>query len=242
MKQLLIMMALIVPVYADAVLVWTGDPTVVASNPSFPPNVSGGQGIFTTNFCEDPNVPSCDIIGWTADRTFTVTSPGLFLLSSSVGISESANNCSPGGCRPFAGLLVSFTESDSISGPVSFSQSLSDSGQIGPIFPGGSTSGFCASGTSCSAPPCSAEFGILFCVVVIGRTESQGNTVDLSPGDYKLEQTFFYSSESNGDDSGRVSVTTDLVAAIPEPGAYAPVLICGLAVFVWLKTKGGFSC
>jgi hypothetical protein len=207
MKLLLTVFVLFGSAYGDPALVWTGDPVITADD------IIGFQGGYSTNETahsitsnygcpQAPNPALACMADFTVSRTFTVTSPGLFSLSSFFNVDVSSSDCGPIGCATTEFLQAFATETDGISGPVSFSESVNNG-----------ESNFASCGRQ----------GLLGCVSV-SFNGSQGNTVNLGLGDYTLDQDFSLTINNfNGAQAEMGAfVNTDLVPAVtiestPEP-------------------------
>lgn len=199
-------------------LVWTGDPT---GGGVFPDCQDGGgttpeattNGIDTMAFC----LGSAGFNGgeFIVDRTFTVTSPGDFLLSTSVLLSGTGANCYPLGC--FSSAQVEVSEGGvtelflgsvySGAGPVG--------GLSGPSLSGSST-------TNCGSSLVCETFLGLYPNPIVGN---ESEVVYLGLGDYTLEQDYTLFEDgiepSGGGDFNTCLVTGSLpsscVFPTPEP-------------------------
>jgi hypothetical protein len=196
-------------------LVWAGDSTVTYSGSdgefwNVSPN-DVATGIDTAASCG--NLGGDCSVDFTVDGTFTVTSPGDFLLSTAVTFSGNSSNCNPGDCdglspAEMSATLYGFTGLSTA--PGGFFQTLSDS----------------ASNSVACAP-------VSICFVSLAMDDSASNIVDLGLGTYTLVQQYQLEPVyADGDDSWNADFNTSLLPApVPEPrGAIAFLALALLAV------------
>jgi hypothetical protein len=137
----------------------------------------------------------------TFDRTFTVTSPGLFDLSTLDDFGVTAYSCTPGGCESFAEANGDVTNVNSIIGPVSFNETAANSGE--------------------SIQPCN---GAPYCGTGVNFEATADGLLFLPLGDYTLQDEITYAIGS-GEIFGGVDVDATLVpAAVPTRSRALPHL------------------
>jgi hypothetical protein len=149
------------------------------------------------------------------DRNFTVTSPGLFDLSTLDVLAITVFNCYPTGCSSSANAYGNVMNVNSITGPVSFDQSASNSGQ--------------------STQPC----GGTNCSTYLTFNVTADSTVFLPLGDYTLQDEVTYTITGE-EVFGGVTLNATLVPALvltPEPRSTALVLVSGLLTLVGLRRR-----
>ena len=177
-------------------LVWTGDATTLLVYG--PTGGSGGDlpdGLESEIGCGD-DIGGC-FGTFTNSRTFSVVSPGVFSFTTDAYSSGSFFNGAGGPIYGGALVYVNFSDTDSIIGPTSFSQGVSDSG---------------SNSQDCSEAP----YGV--CDASVTLSDSANNFVFLPIGDYTLEQSYSFFDYGSGDLAfgNYLSVTTTLVPT-PEP-------------------------
>ena len=105
-------------IYADPALVWddnlTGSSTCVGADPSceFGTLTTDGFVMAAGDFALG-NYTSVDA---SSAESFTVTTPGSFILNETVALQLSGQECTAGGCRPPNGLSGSYSASNGLSG------------------------------------------------------------------------------------------------------------------------------
>jgi hypothetical protein len=205
MKILLGMIVLVWLMKADSLppsLIWiqTGDAWDSANG------ISEGVGCGSNGSC---------MLTQTFDRNFTVTSPGLFDLSTLDVLAITVFNCYPTGCSSSANAYGNVMNVNSIAGPVSFDQSASNSGQ--------------------STQPC----GGTNCSTYLTFNVTADSTVFLPLGDYTLQDEVTYTITGE-EVFGGVTLNATLVPALvltPEPRSTALVLVSGLLTLVGLRRR-----
>src|SRR5579871_6202012 len=150
--------------------------------------------------------------GYTVDRTFTVTTPGLFVLSSSASASFETIGCYTLTCG-------AYFEPPIHTAGVSFSEVTSILGVFYQIVTGSGT------GTAPADTLATAN-----------ATGSGSDSVYLDVGNYTLEQSFSESVSGTGASWGSEGITFGL-AAVPEPAGYPIVLGGGLLLALLLRGK-----
>lgn len=207
--------------YADTIpsLVWTDDTTFTESVgfASDDPFDAGLNGISSTAGCS-LNPGGCAEL-YMAERTFTVTSAGLFTFSTaaSAGVSVFSDCLPVGGCSGTAFASVDFTDTDSIIGPESFAQNVS--------------------GDISNSQDCNGS--IFGCGASANADGSAMSAVYLPLGDYTLEQNMNFVANGSGDSTGSDQLITAVLpgAPTPEPRGTIVVLTCGLIALLTLKSR-----
>jgi hypothetical protein len=199
-------------------LTWTGGPVlVVAETNNDGPNlsVSGGPDVdvwscFSSSACVDI---------FQVDQYFTVTSPGIFTLSTSLSADGVAFNCNPGECQPSATMSISLNGDTAIFSPdysTYFSQPFSDSDP---------------ETTNCNGNEdgCEAEASL---------SDARSDLVFLGLGNYALEENYDVSGTGSGDLSWGGAFNSSLgpgsLIPVPEPRGVAVSAVAFL-LLVWLK-------
>ncbi len=189
-------------------LVWTADPIAYA--------LDTGTGALAeatdTGMTVDGGCvafgPSCgaDFIWY---RTFTVTSPGTFVLSASASDELGAFNCwAGGGCASSATVSASFTVSDLLT----FSTILSGSG---------------SATNPATCPP-------IGCQVSLDLTDSETSLITLGVGNYELFETY----NGYADASGNLTIDFQgQFSLVPTPEPKADIAVIGLAFAIMLLLK-----
>jgi hypothetical protein len=197
--------------YADPLppLVWTGG-TYIDASPEFPASVDAfatatDTGFTVFGYCSD--IGNECYSSFDADRTFTVTSPGSFLISGSELTSVSALECDPASCHASSYVSASFD------------------GDI--IIPFGDDV-FEFSGVRSAHSP-NFEVTLQF-------SDAQSDVVRLPLGNYALMEYYSLASYGSGDISMDYHLQDSIVPMpIPEPRGYVVFLGAAFAIMCGRK-------
>jgi hypothetical protein len=200
--QLLTLALLATTVMADPMprLVWTGDPIIAG----FMTRGSATQtGMTVKGNCFEPD-RGCFDGGITADRPFTVTSPGTFKVIGSEETTALISSCDPNFCFSSAFGAASFSGAITLL-PTDFGFGFSDNG---------------------SAASPNAE-------VFINLRESQSRIVTLPLGNYTLEESYVETAGGSGDSGFDFALDTSVIPT-PEPQGYGVFLGAAfIAMLCW---------
>jgi hypothetical protein len=147
----------------------------------------------------------------TAQRNFTVTSPGDFVLSSLESISAEAIICNPIACSPEPIVNVSYNGGVGISGPASAGIGFSGSG-------------------SKTGPPGTT-------VVFLTLNDAPSQAVFLPTGDYAMVTTFSINVSGPNEEVSSGSFLTDSLVPVPEPRNLAAVFLAILVIAFVKKAR-----
>lgn len=204
-------------------LVWTGDPII---NPAtlYVDGIGGASGFSTDTGMQV--LAGCTGIGdfcglgFTLSRAFTVTSPGTFVLTSSVENDAEASNC-----LPFPGCSSEADLSDSVSsfvGVLGMGLGYSPSGSAGPVY----AEPIYSDGSSDYNP---AE-------VFLNVNNSQFTILTLGLGDYTLEEDYFGIAQGTGETNISVDGRFSLVPT-PEPRGGIAFMIVSFSIALCLIVR-----
>jgi len=216
---------LCIPSYAD--LVWTGDPALtdvslgLFSSPPILLSLSGGNdGMGSSYFADsESGIPSSvQQISYTVTRTFEVTAPGEFALSSydSASLQDAYPFDPMGSCFGW-GIFFSGSTTIAGGGTTSISQQLSGS----DFMLGNGASDSCASSGLRGYP------GPL--------SDQKSDMVYLDAGSYDLQQVITAGADAADLHAFSDSTSSTLVAAVPESNGYG--FAVGIATAVMLIRK-----
>jgi hypothetical protein len=187
-------------------LVWTGDPTSYGGIAN-----ATDTGMAISDSClPGPNCFSSD--AWT--RTFTVTSPGTFVLSGSVTENAGASNCDPFACSPSASISNTFTLLTSV------------------MFASGGLD-LSGSGSATSPTGCGTQ-----CGAFINLSDAESVDVNLGIGNYTLLGDYNESTNSTGDMYVELQGDLNLVPT-PEPREAVVLLVLPFVTLLWRRRYRG---
>jgi hypothetical protein len=216
---LLILLSCVAVASADPVLVWDGPPTLID-------DFEDGGGLFG-----EPGVSSITngievsagcfiyqgicLTGFEADQNFTVTSPGIFVLSTTITAGGQSYNCVPGDCPfwPSAEVDVSYGGDTAILG----------SSVYQPIYDSGSNT---STASTCDS------YG--FCVAYMSLNDAWTGSVYLADGDYTLEEEYDF-QVAGGEPTANAYFDSTLVPGVPEPRG--GIAFLGVAFLIALGLK-----
>jgi len=206
---------------ADPTYAWTGNPSIPSVACAFPDEGpdQGSLGITPTDTGLLISGQCASTFGFGSDvvlsvaRAFTVTSPGLFNLSSTATDSFTGSQCMPVHCDFLdSGFSLTISDTITISGPTNFSVSFSDSGSALWEVPG---------------------------VGFLTLSGGQSGLVNLGVGDYTIEQDYSTVNTNYGDAIATESVVSSLTPFVPTPEPRGAIVVLAVAfvLFSLLRTR-----